>query len=502
MEGTKNAAADQAGGDAKRRKEENGASNGDASKAPEKADSDSASDDEQVDRDIEKIIARAQGKGGDSDSDDNKPMKGEKKGDDSDSDSDSSSSSSTTSSSSSSSSSDQDQAMEAYTSRFADDEDEVAEEELSPEDQLKRDFEAVRAATLKRKDLLTMLDQLPPEEAFRAIKRAWVRITIKVGVCVLAQVTDLVDEEPYQVDVHHKGKAIKVALRCRRCMPPERNYKLIYVSNQDVTMAEFEQWVKLVNHHDMELKSYRPVWSAKASDIQAAKTFKFSEDVVNKMLRRKTDLGINFEFNAQKESRLRSEVQAAVSQMEICGLRETRATELEQRDRQARSTMALLHQKAAKHQEEWFENRPNLYSITEVNKKNKERQVARDKHALMHTYEMDAEDEELIRQGKVPSSNPYERRACRPVSAWDTRLSFTAELDPASHSEEAKAAAAKARELLATTADVVGASTTVTQVKKVRDMKTHRHLWSMIASDRAAGDKKAPSSKGNNGMHS
>lgn len=478
-QGNKNPASHEAGGDAKRRKEA--------------ADSDDSSDDGIVDPDIQKILRKARGL--DSESEDEgkaKPKKAGKGGEsDSDSDSSSSSSSSTTSSSSSVSSIEDEQQLEAI-SRAGDEED---DEHLSPEDQLKRDFQACKDAVLKRKDLLWLLHQLPQEDAYQAIKRAWVRITLQVGVCVLVQVTDLVDEEPYSVDggsSSKKASTAKVSLRCRRCMPPERNYKISYVSNQDVTKEEFEQWFKLANHHGMDLEHYRPIWADKARDIAKAREFKFDEKTVSAILRSKTDLGVDLEFDAQKESRMRSEVHSVVTQMTLCGMREARAQELELRENQARSSIGNLVEKAARHQEEWFDKRANLYSLKEINVKNKTRQVARDKHALEFTYVLEAEAEEAERMGKA-ERNPYERRHCRPVSAWDTKLTTTEGLNSGEKMQEAKATSASSLGQTAAppaSAPVADAERAIAaddvQARKVapaRDMRVHRHLWRMIVSD-------------------
>merc|ERR1719498_2338565 len=103
-------------------------------------------------------------------------------------------------------------------------------------------------------------------------------------------------------------------------------------------------------------------------------------------------------------------------------MREARALELERREREAKNNMESLQIDAARHQDEWFEKRANLYSLKEINVKNKERQVARDKHALDYTYRMEEEAEEAERSGRTKVSNPYERRACRPTMAWDTKL--------------------------------------------------------------------------------
>jgi len=536
--GTKNAAADEAGGDAKRRKEEIDANGSAATAAGDAKNADSDSDDDAVDSDIEKMISAAtQGRTMDEVSDDDAEAK-KKAASSSGSDSSSSSSSTTSSSSSSSSSEEEedeepdeeDRAMDAW-SGLGEDEEAEGREELTEEQRFDRDFQASKRAVLTRKELVWMLQQLPIEDAVRAIKRAWVRITLQVGVCVLAQVTDIVDVEPYNVDGGTTGgqSSVKVALKCRRCMPPERQYKLIYVSNKDVTKEEFSQWAKLVTERSMDLEHYRPNWKDKARDIEEAKKFKFDENVVNNMLRRKKQTGADIEFNAQKESRMRSEIQAAVSQMTLCGLKDNAASELQQRERQAAQNRLTLNRQAVKLQDNWFDNRPNQYSLKEINVKNRLRQVARDKHALEHTYDMEESERIALLAGKEVIANPYERRPCRPVSAWDTKLTSTEGLD--GHEGRAKVEktweemdvrdarghpvkkaatgnASGAQPSPASTSNAERASTPGDEVKKAAvphvDMRAHRHLWSMIAGDRRLADK-GSLSKGSgqsNGKHS
>lgn len=186
---------------------------------------------------------------------------------------------------------------------------------------------------------------------------------------------------------------------------------------------------------------------------------------------------------------MRGEIQAAMSQTTLCGLKDSPASELQQRERQARSTLAMLNQKAGALQAEWFQSRPNLYSIKEINVKNKVRQVARDKHALEYTYSLQEQQEIDKRAGKVVVANPFERRPCRPVMLWDTQLTTTEGVD--ARSEKAKDNCVDT--LLQQTPDPAAAthgqkaehaSTADDEVKKAVelrvDMRAHRSLWQLI----------------------
>jgi len=54
-----------------------------------------------------------------------------------------------------------------------------------------------------------------------------------------------------------------------------------------------------------------------------------------------------------------------------------------------------LEAESTKLQEEWFEKRPNLYSLKEINRKNVAKQMKNDKHALNYTYKSEAEVRKL-----------------------------------------------------------------------------------------------------------
>jgi len=465
----------------------------------EEADSDNSSKssdnevDKEIDRGEEAVAAPDNGQPMEEDQAEKKPEGAEPDSDSSSSSSSSSSASSTSSSSSSSSSTDEEE-EEVEIIVQEEEEDDGREEDAielveTPEKKREKDYQACRASQLRRKDLIWLLHQLPRQEAEKAIKRAWVRITVQGGN-VLAQVTDLEDlEEPYAVvsGSSDRPSSVKVALRCRRCMPPERTYKLTNISNQEVTIEEFEQWIKLTEKHGLDYAVFRPNWKEKAREFSEAKNYTFDDKTVAEMLRRKTSLGIDIEFDAQKESRLRAELQGSRTQMELCGLRDARASEVEQRYQNGILQIEELYRKSANLQTTWFEKRPNMYSIKEINTKNKNRQVARDKHALNYTYSLEEADVIALAEGRTVLDNPFARRPCRPQKAWDTKLTETEGLEQMRPSVYAKAAEAPEKEPAKAAATEETTNGDKEHAPTRVDRRAHRDLLSMMSALMAGG---------------
>jgi len=351
-----------------------------------------------------------------------------------DSDSESSDSESSDSSSSSSSSPESESGSEAGESPAvaAEQEMEVEEEgEMVEKVHAENDFQILQKAHLKRDELMKMWHTLPQDTAETAIVRSFIMIVTQApskaavgaskeeGACLLAEVTEIADSMPYSVPMPKgESRQVKIQLRCRRGTST-RLVKISAVSNRDITTSEFEQWRKLMDRTGADMDFHFQQMKAKAQDISAARGFNFDEKAISARLALKKSL----EFDAQKESRMRFLVQCAVSHMDISGIRETQATELEARYQDAARKLRQQEVKSAEEQAEWFKMRPNLYSLKEINKKNLMRQVADDRHALMFALE---QEEEASKGAKI--SNPFERRACRPVSAWDTKLSEVEEL--------------------------------------------------------------------------
>jgi len=285
-----------------------------------------------------------------------------------------------------------------------------------------RELETACAAHLKRDELVRILLSLPEEEAERAVLQALVRLTVQASgnlrpeeACILAEVAGLEQSEPYAVTRQNGDHCtMRMQLRCRRGTST-RLFKISHVSNQELTPELLDQWRKLTNRAGLDADRVLARWSDKAADLHRAKTFEFKEDVVALMLKKKGAV----EFDAQKESRLRSLMQGAVTQMDISGIRGNEALELERRYVDAVQEVNALEHKSVKTQQEWFDKRPDLYSLKEINNKNLMRQMARDKHALAFTYQTERLAAE---EGANVPSNPFQRRSCRPVCAWDTKL--------------------------------------------------------------------------------
>merc|ERR1712203_413193 len=109
-----------------------------------------------------------------------------------------------------------------------------------------------------------------------------------------------------------------------------------------------------------------------------------------------------------------------MSQMDISGIRDSEASELEERYKESLDSLRNQEAKSTELQQEWFDKRANLFSLKMINKKNYERQVRDDRHALDFTLATETSGKEGV--------NPFQRRACRPESAWDTQLTATDQL--------------------------------------------------------------------------
>jgi len=381
---------------------------------------------------------------------------------DADSDSDTESSSS---SSSSSSESESDEEPE-----------EPCQQELVVLDRLekeRRDLQVLRSAHLRRDDLVDLLLDLPEDKAESAVLRSFVRLTVQVqrraqDACVLAEVVAIEYSPPYTV-VRRNGdtRTLQLQIRCKRGSST-RLSKITAVSNQEVTETEFEQWKKLTDRTGVDVDFYIEQMKQKALDIRAAKNFTFDEAAVSAMLKKKP----NLEFDSQKESRYRFLVQCALSQMDTSGIRDHEAEELEDRYKDALDKLHIQEAKSTQTQAEWFKSRPSLYSLKEINKKNLARQEADDRHALMYTMATETSGKEAL--------NPFQRRACRPVVAWDTKLTVVEGLDKQAPTEsaqgEAAAAPAQHEPLANNGAEQAGGHLAQEPVSRLESvLKAHKH---------------------------
>merc|ERR1719230_1590266 len=125
--------------------------------------------------------------------------------------------------------------------------------------------------------------------------------------------------------------------------------------------------------------------------------------------------------------------------MDISGLHQNEAREIQMRYNNTVDNINKLEKKSLQTQDEWFEKRANMYSVREINRKNFFRQLNRDRHALDYVLRKEKAEAGLA----APEKNPFERRACRPVAAWDTKLTATPEEQEAQAAADAAAAVAQ-----------------------------------------------------------
>mmetsp|Transcript_44851 Transcript_44851/g.112774 ORF Transcript_44851/g.112774 Transcript_44851/m.112774 type:complete len:556 (-) Transcript_44851:166-1833(-) len=323
-------------------------------------------------------------------------------------------------SSESSSSSSSESESESEAGEAPGDADEADElEAAAREDQVAEvnQYHIVRRAILKRDELAKMVSGLPLEAAEEAILRSYVRLAVQApgadqdnAACVLAEVVGIEPSPPYVVNRSDGQRVtLKLRLRCRRGSS-QRLVKISSVSNHELTEMEHEQWKRLTARTGVDTSKHTTDMLKKALDIDKARNFRFDEKIVADMLRQKGDL----EFDAQKESRMRFLVQCAMTQMDISNIRDNEARELEERYKESLASLHRQEAKSTEMQSQWFEKRPNLYSLKMINKKNYERQVRDDRHALDFTLANETSGKEGL--------NPFQRRACRPLVAWDVQL--------------------------------------------------------------------------------
>lgn len=285
---------------------------------------------------------------------------------------------------------------------------------VDPEIQRMRDMKVFRAAHLRRDEIVKMLTNLPEDVAHTAIVRSFVRLTLGES-CVLAEVMTLEPSDPYPVPSSSGTESlVRFQLRCKRSTS-QRLFKLSHISCQDLQESEVEQWKKLTTKTGVDPARFIEQLKRKEFDIAAARNFVFTEDAVNHLVKTKPSL----EFPAQQESRLASTLQCAVTQMEVAGMKDNETTELEKRYNEALGNLNGLVARSVRLQDEWFDKRPTLYNLKEINKENLRRQFVREQRALAYVKNQES--------GTNASLNPFERRPCRPVVAWDTKLTLGVE---------------------------------------------------------------------------
>jgi len=316
--------------------------------------------------------------------------------------------SSSSSSSSSSESEDEDEEMAASVRE----EEEEASAEAVEEEEKKNPFEMLKSAYLRRDDILWFLRNFAEDEARRVIEKAFIRIVQEKG-CLIAQIAAVERaEKPYKVTRSDGSSQIVGIQVVGARADSKRNFRLSNLSNHDIQESEFENWRQYVDKRTQNsaVASLETI-HLKAEAIKEAWQTEFTEEHVSALMNSKPKI----EFNAQKESRMLSDMQCAISQMEIAGMKDNDAGLLEKSYREAQDVLAALGTTTVKLQEDWFEQRAGMYSLKEINARNLKRQAAREVRALDFVRKMENDEK--------PALNPFERRACRPMNAWDTSLS-------------------------------------------------------------------------------
>lgn len=319
------------------------------------------------------------------------------------------------------------------------------EGKLSEQQRLEQAVMSCRSAQVRRNAMIDMLLDLPGEQSELAIRKAFVRVPVQGGSCVMAQVTEI-EPSPESYTVvrkNHDIRTLAVQLRCQRGTS-HIIIKVTSISNEEISEQEFMQWRRLTLRLNGDVEAYyMDEFRQKAEDIRTALNFTWTDDRVTQKLARKTidadGRRHSLEFSAQKESRFRAAVQTTLSQMDISSVGDSEAVALENSYKQALEQLHEQERKAVETQEEWFKMRPNLYSLKMINEKNLSKQYADDKHALEYTLANEASG-----QGGL---NPFQRRACMPVCAWDTALTaveLNAEVSPPAPSVSQSAPAASA----------------------------------------------------------
>lgn len=288
-----------------------------------------------------------------------------------------------------------------------------------PEVRDRRQLELLRNAQLKKEDLIAWLTRLPDTEYVKAIIQGFVRLRIESKdpeqptKWVIAEVTGLEDCASYKLQPLDSSNTVHLNLQLRvKRGQVEKLIKVTAASDQDFEEPEFKQWKTLLARNGiLDIESYyKDTMVKKAQDYAHARNYSLTKLDVEKIRASRPPL----EFLAQQESHLKFQAQSLRTQMEISGIRDTPAKELEDQYQQVMQKQYQLEIRAGQVQQEWFDRRPDLYSINEINRKNLLRQVADDKRALAYALKNEAEGTAAL--------NPFQRRDCRPVCAWDTKL--------------------------------------------------------------------------------
>jgi len=367
--------------------------------------------------------------------------------DDEDSSSDSDSESDTSSSSESASSESSSEAVDPALM-----EDIPEDKEKETEQQKKaRHLRTLQTAQLRRNELMALLGDLPPDDLDSYLKNAFVLVKVGEDPEALA-LAEVVGAEPSTVypcrhPEHPKEvKRLMFQLRCKRGVN-EKFIKASSISSSQIEEKHLTQWSKVMHRCRIDPEIFLDTLTERSEQITRMKHIIYTDKTVDQILARKPKI----EFDAQKQSKMAAQVQIGLTQMDISSIKDNPMAELAAQHKQAQIELHKMEKKEYQAQEHWFETRRDLYGIKEINRMNVERQKRDDAHALK--YALAHEDEEEKKR------NPFERRACRPVSAWDTSLTFVEELEDMKRQRLAREA--RAARLAQTKAPVVETPATV-----------------------------------------
>lgn len=319
-----------------------------------------------------------------------------------------------------------------------------------------RHLELARSAQLRRNDLMALLGDLPPEEAEKAIQNAFVVVKTDENQTALAEVVGVEPSAPYNCRHPEHPKEVKrlvVQLRCKRGVS-EKFIKASAISSASIEESHIQQWSKVIARCRIDPELVLDRLKDRAEQISRNKHIDYTEDTVKDILAQKKKI----EFDAQKQSRMACNVQIGLTQMDISSIKEFEMAQLAKDHKAAEEHLHKMEKKEYEAQEHWFETRRDLYGVKEINRMNVERQKRDDAHALKYALEHEEQEQTKI--------NPFERRACRPVSAWDTSLTFVEELEEMKRQRLAREARAKQAQEAKAQAKVVKVAEEAGKVKE------------------------------------
>lgn len=220
-------------------------------------------------------------------------------------------------------------------------------------------------------------------------------------------------------------------LRCKRGVS-EKFVKVAAISCKTIEDEHVQQWSRVMNRCRIDPELFLDTLYERAQQIARTKHIQYDEATVDRILNDKKKI----EFDAQKQSRMECQVQIGLTQMDISSIQKFEMADLAKQQKVAEENLHRMQKKEYDKQEEWFKTRKELYCVKEINRMNLERQKRDDAHALKYALEHE--------ENETTKINPFERRACRPTTAWDTTLTYVEELEEMKRNRLAREARAKA----------------------------------------------------------